>query len=488
MSRDRAFAFLDETADRRLAELFDLLRIPSVSTLPERAADVRRAAEWVRAACERAGLRASLHETAGHPIVFAESDPRPGLPTVLAYGHYDVQPADPLDLWKTGPFEPAVRDDNIYARGSTDDKGQMFTWIKAVEAWQRGAGGLPVNVKLLIEGEEEIGSRHLDDWIGANRERLRADCVAISDSDQFAPGMPALTYGLRGLAYYEVRVYGPAVDLHSGQFGGAVKNPAQALAEIIAGLRDPRTERVLVDGFYDRVRALEPWERDMFRSLPHDDAQYREELAVPELRGEEGFTTLERTWARPTCEVNGIFGGFMGSGAKTVLPAWAGAKISMRLVPDQRAAEIAAAFERTVRRLAPKGVRVDVAPAEAFIGVKAGDPPRVASAQPTVPRISAASTGSDPVIVERETPWAQAAAAALEAGFGAKPVFIRSGGSIPVVLTFKKQLGIDSVLMGYGLPDDAAHSPNEKFHLPDFHRGCKASAAFLGEVAARAKK
>jgi acetylornithine deacetylase/succinyl-diaminopimelate desuccinylase-like protein len=473
MSRDRAFAYLDETSERRLAELFELLRIPSVSTLPERAADTRRAAEWVRSACERAGLRATLHDTPGHPIVFAESAARPGLPTVLVYGHYDVQPADPLELWKTGPFEPAVRDDNIYARGSTDDKGQMFTWIKAVEAWQRGAGGLPVNVKMLIEGEEEIGSRNLDDWIAANRERLRTDCVVISDSDQFAAGVPALTYGLRGLVYYEVRVYGPARDLHSGQFGGAVKNPLQALCEIVAGLKDPAKERVLVDGFYDRVRPLADWERAMFRSLPHDDEEYRKELGVPALRGEEGYTTLERTWARPTLEVNGIFGGFMAHGAKTVLPAWAGAKISMRLVPDQSAAEIAAAFERTVRRLAPPGVRVDVAPPEAF-GAP-GEPPTAGKGH-----------AADPVIVERETPWAQAAAAALEAGFGARPVFIRTGGSIPVVLTFKKALGADSVLMGYGLPDDGAHSPNEKFHLPDFHRGCKASAAFLGEVAAKA--
>lgn len=476
MSRDRAFAYLDETKDRRLAELFELLRIPSVSTLPERAADVRRAAEWVRAACERAGLSAALHDTPGHPIVYAERLARPGAPTVLVYGHYDVQPADPLELWKTGPFDPAVRDDNIYARGSTDDKGQMFTWVKAAEAWSNGSGELPVNLKMLIEGEEEIGSRNLDDWIAAHRELLRADCVVISDSDQFAPGMPALTYGLRGLVYYEVRVYGPAIDLHSGMFGGAVKNPLQALCEIVAGLKDPADERVLVNGFYDRVRPLEVWERDMFRSLPHDDEAYRKELGVPALRGEAGYTTLERTWARPTCEVNGIFGGFMGAGAKTVLPAWAGAKISMRLVPDQRASEIAAAFEKTVRRLAPPGVRVDVAPAEAFVGVAPGSPP-----------LAGKGHGSDPVIVERETPWAQAGAAALEAGFGRRPVFIRTGGSIPVVLTFKKALGIDSVLMGYGLPDDAAHSPNEKFHLPDFHRGCKASAAFLGEIAARGK-
>lgn len=472
---DRAFAFLDETRERRLEELFELLRIPSVSTDPERRADVRRAAEWVRAACERAGLRASIHETPGHPIVFAERCDRPGAPTVLVYGHYDVQPPDPLELWKTGPFEPDVRGDDIYARGATDDKGQMLTWIKAVEAWTRGAGGLPVNVKLLIEGEEEIGSRHLDDWIAANVGLLRADCVAISDSDQFGPGMPALTYGLRGLVYYEVRVHGPARDLHSGMFGGAVKNPLEALAQIIAGLRDARTGRVLVDGFYDRVRPLADWEREMFRSLPHDDERYRAELGVERLWGEEGFTTLERTWARPTCEVNGIFGGFMGPGAKTVLPAWAGAKISMRLVPDQRAEEIAAAFERTVRRLAPPGVRVDVAPAEAFVGIKPGDPPKPVTGH-----------GAEPVIVERETPWARAAAAALEAGFGARPVFIRSGGSIPVVITFKRALGVDSVLMGYGLPDDGAHSPNEKFHLPDFHRGCRASAAFFAEVAARA--
>jgi acetylornithine deacetylase/succinyl-diaminopimelate desuccinylase-like protein len=428
----------------------------------------------VRDACERAGLVASIHETPGHPIVFGERCERPGAPTVLVYGHYDVQPADPLELWKTGPFEPDVRDGAIYARGATDDKGQMFTWIKAIEAWNEAGGGLPCNVKVLIEGEEEIGSRNLDDWIEANHDRLRCDCVAISDSEQFGPGLPAITYGLRGLVYYEVRVYGPKRDLHSGMFGGAVKNPLEALCEIIAGLKDPKTGRVLVEGFYDRVRPLAAWERDMFRSLPHDDARYREELGVPELRGEEGYGTLERTWARPTCEVNGIFGGFMGAGAKTVLPAWAGAKVSMRLVPDQRAGEIAAAFERTVRRLAPPGVRVDAAPAEAFAGVAPGDPPKPYRAG-----------GADPVIVERETPWVRAAERALEAGFGRRPVFIRAGGSIPVVITFKKALGADAVLMGYGLPDDGAHSPNEKFHLEDFHRGCRASAAFLGEVARR---
>ncbi len=467
---ESVFSYLDATAGRRLAELFELLRIPSVSTLPERREDVRRAAEWVRRSCERAGLRAALHETPGHPIVYAERCDRPGARTVLVYGHYDVQPAEPLEPWASGPFDPEVRAGNIYARGATDDKGQMFTWLKAIEAWQEAAGGPPANVKVLIEGEEEIGSPHLEEWIEQNRDILKADCVAISDSDQYAPGVPAITYGLRGLVYLEVRVYGPRRDLHSGMFGGAVKNPLQALCEIVAGLKDPRTERVLVDGFYDRVRPLEEWERAMFRSLGHDDARYREELGVPELRGEEGFTTLERVWARPTCEVNGIFGGFMGHGAKTVLPAWAGAKLSMRLVPDQRAAEIAAAFERTVRRLAPPGVRVEVAPPDAF-GAP-GEPPR-----PSTP------SGADPVIVDRDTPWMRAAEAALEAGFGRKPVFIRAGGSIPVCNTFKRVLGLDSILMGYGLPDDGAHGPNEKFHLADFHRGCRASAAFLLEVA-----
>jgi acetylornithine deacetylase/succinyl-diaminopimelate desuccinylase-like protein len=457
MSLEKALAHVDSTADRRLSELMELLRIPSVSTLPQHKADVRRAAEWVRARLEKAGVKATVFETPGHPIVYGERLDKPGKPTVLIYGHYDVQPAEPLELWTKGAFEPWVNEKgDLVARGSTDDKGQMLTWIHAAEAWIQGAGGLPVNMKFLIEGEEEIGSKNLDPWIAANRERLKADCVAISDSDQYAPDMPALTYGLRGLAYMEVKVTGPDKDLHSGMFGGAAPNPINALATIIAGLRDAKTGKVLVDGFYDRVRPLADWERKMFASLPQKDGEMMAYMGVSELPGEEGYSALERIWARPTLDANGIQGGFQGAGAKTVIASWASAKVSMRLVPDQRADEIADAFKRTVERLAPAGVKVEVTKHSA----------------------------SDPAILERETPWAQAGERALERGFGRRPVFMRCGGSIPVALTFKKQLGCDSVMLGYGLPDDGAHSPNEKFHVADFHRGCRTSAAFLGEVAA----
>jgi len=457
---EKVLAHVDAEAARREADLFELLRIPSVSTLSKHKGDVHRAAEWVKAALEKAGVSASIHETPGHPIVYGERLGVAGAPTVLVYGHYDVQPADPENLWKKGAFEPWIDEarDNIVCRGATDDKGQMLTWIHAAQAWQAAAGGLPVNVKFLIEGEEEIGSKNLDPWIAANKERLACDCVAISDSDQFADGLPALTYGLRGLCYMFVKVTGPDKDLHSGMFGGAVTNPINALATILAGLRDAATGKVQVEGFYDRVRALAPWEREMFASLPQKDDEMLKYVGSPELHGEAGFSTLERIWARPTLDCNGITGGFQGEGAKTVIASWATAKISMRLVPDQKASEIAEAFTRTVRSLAPKGVTVEVT-----------------------------GGGSDPVIVERETPWARAGEAALERGFGKKPVFQRCGGSIPVVLTFKKLLNADSVMLGYGLPDDGAHSPNEKFHRKDFHRGCRTSAAFFAEAAQAAR-
>ncbi len=447
---------LDRNAAGRVEELFDLLRIPSVSTLPDRTGDVRRAGERVRDALARAGLEARLFETPRHPIVHAEWKGAPGRPTVLVYGHYDVQPAEPLELWKTPAFEPDVRDGNIYARGATDDKGQMYAWVKAAAAWMEACGRLPVNVKFLIEGEEEIGSPNLEPFLHEQKDLLAADCVLISDTDQFAEGIPAITYSLRGLLYTEIRVHGPSRDLHSGQFGGSLRNPANALCEIIAGLKDPKTGRVLVDGFYDRVRPIEAWEREQLAKLPFDEPHYRADLAVPELYGEEGFSTLERRWCRPTLDVNGIFGGFQGPGAKTIIPAWAGAKVSMRLVADQKASEIAKGFERTVMRLAQEGVRVEVK------GI--GD-------------------GSDPVLVPIDTPWVQAAKRAVRRGFGADPIFKREGGSIPIAITFKRLLGMDSVFVGYGLPDDGAHSPNEKMKLEDYHRGTRTSAILLAEVA-----
>ncbi|MFC1705520.1 dipeptidase [Planctomycetota bacterium] len=474
MGLTEALAYLESTAGEREAELMELLRIPSVSTDSSRRGDVRRAAMWVQGAMARAGLAASVEDTDGHPVVYGERlDGPPGAPTVLVYGHYDVQPADERkDGWTHPPFDPIVRDQNVYARGATDDKGQMFTWIKAAEAWHH-VGGPPVNLKFLIEGEEEIGSRNLGRWIDGNKERLEADVVLVSDSDQYGPGMPALTYGLRGLLYVEIRCYGPNEDLHSGQYGGAVMNPATALARILGRLHDDEG-RVLVDGFYDHVRPLESWEREAFAALPHDERAYADGISVSETFGEVGYSTLERTWARPTLEVNGIFGGFAGAGAKTVLPCYAGAKVSARLVPDQDPLKVLEGLRTTVERLAPRGVRVTVTgpgPGATAVGDERFNP-----------RAGEAETARA-VIVDRDNPFVRAAGAALERGFGRAPVYIRSGGSIPIVLAFKEVLGLDTVLMGYGLPDDRAHGPNEKFHLPDFHRGCRASATFIAEAA-----
>ncbi|MHC4829795.1 MAG: dipeptidase [Planctomycetota bacterium] len=476
MALSDALSYLDQNADQRVEELLDLIRIPSVSTDPERAGDVRRAGEWVREALERAGVTATLEETGGHPLVYGERMVSDDLPTVLVYGHFDVQPADELrDGWSHAPFDPVLKDDNVYARGATDDKGQMYCWIKAAEAWDH-AGGPPCNLKFLIEGEEEVSSANLGSWIENNLERLSADVVAVSDCDQYGPGMPALTYGLRGILYVEVRCYGQSEDVHSGMFGGAIMNPATALVKVLAQLHDDKG-RITVEGFYDEVRPLEAWERESFALLPHDDAAYAKDLGAPEVFGEEGYTTLERTWARPTLELNGLFGGFMEAGAKTVLPSYAGAKVSMRLVPDQDPETILARLRRTIAKLTPPGVRIEVTgpgPGITAIGEERHNPK---THEPD---------GAKPVVIERESPYVKAACAALEQGFGAEPVFTRCGGSIPVVLTFKEKLGLDTMLLGYGLPDDRPHGPDEKFHIPDFHRGCKTSAAFLQEVANRA--
>ncbi|GIW73190.1 MAG: hypothetical protein KatS3mg102_2732 [Planctomycetota bacterium] len=474
MRTEQVLAAIERERERHERELVELLRIPSVSTEPERAQQVRRAAEWVRRALADAGCQARLVETARHPIVYAERPAPSGRPTVLVYGHYDVQPADPeRDGWSRPPFEPVIAGGNIYARGASDDKGQMLAWVHAARAWHQAAGGPPVGLKFVIEGEEEIGSPNLGPWIAAHRDLLAADVVAISDMDQFAPGMPALTYGLRGLLYVELRVYGPAEDLHSGIYGGAVMNPATALCRVLGRLHDERG-RVAVDGFYDEVRPLEPWEREMFAALPHDDARYAAELGVPALVGEEGYSTLERVWARPTLEVNGLFGGFQGPGAKTVLPGYAGAKLSMRLVPDQDPAKVYAGLRRTIERLMPPGVRWDLG---------APGPGATASGAARRAPLAQSPEAAPAVLLERSSPFAAAAARAIAAGFGREPVWVRSGGTIPVVLLFKQHLGLDAVLMGYGLPDDNKHGPDEKLCLEDFHRGCRTSALFFAEVA-----
>ncbi len=446
---------LEQHRAAHLEELKELLRIPSISSLSEHTQDVRRCAEWLAAALERAGLEhVRVLPTEGHPVVYADWLHAGGeRPTVLIYGHYDVQPVDPLELWHSPPFEPEVRDGRLYARGAVDDKGQLFVHIKAVEALLRETRSLPVNVRFLVEGEEEVGSAHLEDFIERNRDLLAADVAVISDTSLFAPDVPSITYGLRGLVYLQVDVRGPSSDLHSGSYGGSVANPAEALARIIAGLKDERG-RVTVPGFYDRVRDLEEHEREQWRSLPFDEAAYTRELGVEELYGEEGYSTLERLWARPTLEVNGIWGGFIGEGSKTVLPAEAHAKISSRLVPNQDPDEIARLLAEHIERTAPRGVRVEVRRMH----------------------------GGRPAVVPPDHPAMEAASRAVERGFGKSPVLIREGGSIPVVASFEVLLGAPTLLVGFGLPEGNAHAPNEWLLLDHFYAGIRTSVALLEEL------
>ncbi|MGH7563939.1 MAG: dipeptidase [Gemmatimonadota bacterium] len=441
--------------DGYVEELGEFLAIPSVSTDPARAGDVRRCAEYCRDRLSEIGFPdAELIDTDGHPVVYAEWLGAPETPTVLFYGHYDVQPVDPIELWTTPPFEATVRDGRIFARGSADDKGQVFAHWKAWEAHLAADGRLPCNVKVLLEGEEEIGSEHLAPFIEANQERLAADVVMISDTPMFAAGVPSLCYGLRGLCYMEIHVQGARSDLHSGSFGGAVANPAQALAEILATLKD-HERHVSIEGFYDRVRPLSDEERSESRKLPFDESAYRRELGVSELVGEAGFTTLERIWARPTLDVNGMVSGFTGQGAKTVLPARASAKVSMRLVPDQDPDEIAELFRSHVEQVSPPGVTV-----------------RVESLH-----------GAHPYLAPIDHPANQAARRALEKAFGADAVMTREGGSIPITTTFQERLGVTSILMGFGTPDENAHAPDENLVLENFHRGVVTAAHFYSEYA-----
>jgi len=447
--------FINVNRDRYVDELKAYLAIPSISALPAHVSDVRRCAEWTRDELARIGMQnASLIETPGHPVVYAEWLGAPGAPTILFYGHYDVQPVDPLDLWESPPFEATVRDGEIYARGSVDDKGQVFMHFKAVEAHMKQHGRLPVNIKFFIEGEEEVGSTHLDEFVRSNHDRLRADVVVISDSPMFDRGIPSICYGLRGLAYFQIDVRGTKSDLHSGSFGGAVANPAMVLATILAQMKD-RSGRVKIAGFYDDVRELREEERAQWKGLPFNEMRYRKDLGAPKLFGESGYTTLERVWARPTFEVNGILSGFTGEGAKTVIPAVAMAKVSMRLVPDQDPDRIARLFEDYLKKVAPKTVEVKLTRMH----------------------------GGKPWMTEFDNPFVQAAGRAIEQGFGRAPVFNREGGSIPVVSTFQQELGIPCVLFGVGLPDENAHAPNEKLDLGNFHNGVIASAVLYDEIA-----
>jgi acetylornithine deacetylase/succinyl-diaminopimelate desuccinylase-like protein len=452
---DKVIDFINVNRERYVEELKALLAIPSISALPEHAGDVRRCAEWCGEEMRRIGLQnVRLIETPGNPVVYGDWLGAPGAPTILFYGHYDVQPVDPLGLWESPPFEGTVRDGEIYARGAADDKGQVFMHMKAVEAHLKQAGRLPLNIKFILEGEEEVGSEHLDDFIKSHQDDLKADVVVISDSAMFARGVPSICYGLRGLVYFQIDLRGSSTDLHSGSFGGAVANPAFVLCQMIAQMKD-RSGRVKIPGFYGAVKPLQEEERQAWASLPYNEKKYRKDFGIPKLAGETGFTTLERTWARPTLEVNGLLSGFTGEGAKTVLPAVAMAKISMRLVPDQDPNTIAELFHAYVLQLAPKTVEVKVTRMH----------------------------GGKPWMTSFDNAFVQAAGRAIEKGFGRTPIFTREGGSIPVVSTFQEVLGLPSVLFGVGLPDENAHAPNERLDLTNFHNGVIASAYLYDEVA-----
>lgn len=448
--------YTESNKERYLAELRELLAIPSISTSKEHVGELRRCADWVAGHLRGVGMEnVRVMPTEGHPVVYADWLHAPGKPTVLLYGHYDVQPPEPLELWTSPPFEATIRNGNLYARGSADDKGQIFIHMKAIEAYLKNGGTLPVNLKIIFEGEEEIGSEHLETFVRANKQMLKADLVLISDSSMFAKGVPSICYGLRGLAYMQVDLMGPNKDLHSGSFGGTVHNPIQALSEIIASLHD-KNGRVTIPGFYDDVRSLSAKERAAFKKLPWSDAKYAKGLGVKQLYGEKGFTTLERVWARPTLECNGIWGGFTGEGAKTVLPSKASAKISMRLVADQKAAKIAKLFEKHIMKIAPKSVTVSVKYLH----------------------------GGEAALTPIDSPGVMAAVAALEKGFGKKPLYQREGGSIPIVVQFKQMLGLDTVLLGFGLPDENAHAPDEFLNLDNFHGGIRTSIHFFNELPA----
>ncbi len=450
--------YLEDRHHQFEEDLCELLRIPSVSADRQFAPEVRRAAQWVADQLQSLGLKVELIETERHPLVYAESPPVPGAPVALVYGHFDVQPPDPLDEWISPPFEPTERDGNLYARGATDDKGQMLTHIKSVQAWMETQGRLPLQVKFLIEGEEEVGSQSLHQYLERHSDRLACDVVVISDTSMFGRDQPAITYGLRGIAYYELRLTGPKQDLHSGTFGGAVMNPANALTKMLAALIDDQG-RIQVPGFYDDVVPLTDRERKQFAELPFDEEAFRRQLGVTALAGEVGYSTLERRWARPTFDINGLFSGYQAEGAKTVLPAKAGAKFSFRLVPNQDPKKITQALEAYLKNLCPPGIVMELEDMHGAPGVR----------------------------TSLESPYMAAAAKAVEQGFGKPPVFICEGGSIPIVLDFQQKLGADVLLLGWGLDDDNTHSPNEKFRLADFHRGIKASC-HLWEELSRVKK
>ena len=460
MAVDAAVGFAKANGERFVEELKALLRIPSVSTAPEHVGDVRKAAEFVADGLRQVGMEnvrlieTSTAEREGHPLVYGDWLKAPGKPTVLLYGHYDVQPAEPLDEWKSAPFEPEIRDGNIYARGAVDDKGQMWMHVKALESLMTAEGGLPVNVRVIVEGEEEVGGEGIAAFVREHGDQLKADAALVSDTELFAPELPTLCVGLRGMIYTELEVRGAATDLHSGMYGGAAPNAFVALAQMIAQLK--RADgHIAIPGFYDGIEQPTKDELDAWRSLPFDEEEYRKhEVGSTELTGEAGFSVLERTWSRPTMDVHGMPGGFIGAGAKTVIPAVALAKISFRLVPGMKPEAIYAKYKAFVEEIAPKGVTVAV---------------------------RLIHTG-EPIVVSTDNEYVRAATAAMAEVFGKETVFIRSGGSIPIVGDFVRELGIPTVMMGFGLPDDNLHAPNEKFHLANFHRGIESIVRFLEKV------
>jgi acetylornithine deacetylase/succinyl-diaminopimelate desuccinylase-like protein len=454
--RKRAICHAGTTRAHFVTELSDFVRFPSVSAEPRHANDLKHCAAWLAAHLRQIGLEhVSIVPTPRHPIVYADWRRRPERPTVLIYGHYDVQPPDPLSEWQSPPFEPVVRGNDLYGRGASDDKGQMFVHLKALESYLRTAGELPVNVKCLFEGEEEIGSPHLLPFLARQWDTLVADVAVISDTRMLAPDRPALTYALRGALSLELEVRGPEQDLHSGNFGGAVHNPPQALCEILAGLHDAYG-RVAIPGFYKRVRRVSAEERAEMSHVGPTDERMLGDARAPQGWGERGYTLYERTTIRPALTINGIIGGYQGPGAKAVIPASAVAKLNFRLVPDQDPREIEQLFRQHIAKLTPATVR-------------------------TIVRTQIAAR---PVLVNRRHPAVRARAVAYQKGFGTAPVFLRSGGTIPVASILQEVLGIPTVLMGFALPDDRMHAPNEKFHLPNFFRGIATSIHFLAEVGA----
>jgi acetylornithine deacetylase/succinyl-diaminopimelate desuccinylase-like protein len=447
--------FLDDTREQGVRELVEFLRIPSISSQPERAGDVRRAAGHLAEQYERIGLdNAEVIETAGHPVVYADWLKAPDKPTVLLYGHYDVQPVDPLDLWKSPPFEPIQEDGQLLGRGSSDDKGQIALHWQALQAWLTTTGELPLNIKVIAEGEEEIASLHFEEFVRANRDRLKTDYCVVSDTAMVAKGFPAITYALRGLIYFELRVEAATTDMHSGQMGGLAPNPAQALAEILTRLKDP-AGHILVPGFYDAVRPLSEEERQQFARVPFDETELKKTYGLEALQGEPGFTPAERNWARPTLEINGIWGGYQGPGAKTIIPAWAAAKVSCRLVPDQDPKAVAQALRDHIDEVRPKTVRVSLTQLP-------GD--------------------SEPWITPVDHPLIQAGRRGLQRVYGKEPALIRSGGSIGAVEVLGRLLDAPCLLVGFVLPDCFAHAPNERLDLDSFYLGRKAAALLWEEI------